>query len=97
MIDSTFPFCKSCFFLSLALQDVLSSLLSSVLSFPHSSPLSLSSSNEHSALISFTEFEFLWDAKWTYPGEAGYTDMEFLNMVYIPRFIDKHIKCINMP
>ena len=63
MIDYTFPFCKSCFFLSLALQDVLSSLLSSVLSFPHSSPLSLSSSNEHSALISFTEFEFLWDVQ----------------------------------
>ena len=36
-------------------------------------------------------------SKWTYPGAAGYTDMEFLNMVYIPRFIDKHIKCINIP
>ena len=29
-------------------------------------------------------------SKWTYPGAAGYTDMEFLNMVYIPRFFDKH-------
>ena len=32
MIDYTVPFCKYCFFLSLALQDILSSLPPSVLS-----------------------------------------------------------------